>query len=186
MANNSNDTRVVIKDVRFSYVHLFEKDNNDKYSVSLIIPRNSPHIAEIKAAVQAAAKNGVAKLGSNFRLDINKVLHDGDIEKINDEAYANSYYLNAKSPKKVGIVKKNESGIGGKTTDITDPDEFYSGCYGMASVTFFAFNSGTNRGIGCALNNVLKTEEGERLGGGASAEADFGEMLDELDEEEVC
>lgn len=183
MANNSNDARLVLKGVRFSYVHLFEKDNNDKYSVSLIIPKNSPQIAEIKAAIQSAAQAGVAKLGSNFRLDINKVLHDGDIEKINDEAYANSYYLNAKSSKKVGIVKKNESGIGGKTTDITDPDEFYSGCYGAAAIAFFAFNSGTNRGIGCALNNVYKAEDGERLGGGSSAEADFGTMIE--DEEEA-
>lgn len=176
--------KLVIRDVRFSYVHLFEKDSNDKYSVSLIIPKNSPQIQEIKAAISEAVRNGAAKLGTSFRLDINKVLHDGDIEKINDKAYANAYYLNAKSKRPVGIVKKNETGMSDKTIGISDPDEFYSGCYGAASIAFYAFNSGTNKGIGCAVKNVLKQDEGPRLDGGSSAESDFGGMIDEEDDVE--
>lgn len=177
------DSKVIIQDVRFSYVHLFDKDSNDKYSVSLIIAKNNPQIADIKKAIQEAVKAGAAKLGTNFKLDLGKVLHDGDIDKLDDEAYANSYYLNAKSSKPVGIVKKNETGMGGKVMSITDQSEFYSGCYGAASVSFFAFNSGTNKGIGVGLNNVLKLRDGDILGGGSSAANDFDELLGSTEED---
>ena len=56
---------------------------------------------------------------------------------------------------------------------IIDPNEFYSGCYGRASVTFYPYNASGNKGIACGLNNVQKQEEGDRLGGGTSAAADF-------------
>ena len=62
-----------------------------------------------------------------------------------------------------------------------DKDEFYSGCYGRASVNFFAFNVGGNKGIACGLNNLQKLEDGERLGGSiSSAEDDFGSTDDDL------
>lgn len=51
--------------------------------------------------------------------------------------------------------------------------EVYSGVYGRASITFYAFNSSGNRGIACGLNNLQKIRDGEPLGGKASAESDF-------------
>ena len=54
-----------------------------------------------------------------------------------------------------------------------DPSEFYSGCYGRASITFFPYNTQGSKGIACGLNNLMKTEEGEKLGGVSSAAADF-------------
>ena len=51
--------------------------------------------------------------------------------------------------------------------------EVYSGVYGRASITFYAFNSNGNRGIACGLNHLQKIRDGEPLGGKASAESDF-------------
>ena len=51
--------------------------------------------------------------------------------------------------------------------------EVYSGVYGRASITFYAFNSSGNRGIACGLNNLQKIRDGEPLGSKASAESDF-------------
>ena len=51
--------------------------------------------------------------------------------------------------------------------------EVYSGVYGRASITFYAFNNSGNRGIACGLNNLQKIRDGEPLGGKASAESDF-------------
>ena len=56
---------------------------------------------------------------------------------------------------------------------ILDQSEFYSGCYGRASISFFAYNSNGSKGIGCGLNNVQKLDDGEKLGGAASATEDF-------------
>ena len=179
-----NNAKVIVRNVRFSYVHVFEKDDfNDKYSCSILFSKNDKEMySEIIEAIKAAGQAGAGKLGPNFKLKLSSVLHDGDTEKAGDEAYKGMYYLNAKSDRKPGVVKRNNTGMGGKTVEISDPDEFYSGCYGHASVTFFAFNQGVNKGIGCALNNLLKTRDGDPLGSGQSAENDFGKMLDAEDD----
>ena len=52
-------------------------------------------------------------------------------------------------------------------------DEFYSGCYGRASINFYAFNV-SSKGIAAGLNNLQKLEDGEMLAGGSTAEEDFG------------
>ena len=57
--------------------------------------------------------------------------------------------------------------------------EVYSGVYGRASITFYAFNSSGNRGIACGLNNLQKIRDGVPLGGKASAESDFDTDDDE-------
>ena len=60
-----------------------------------------------------------------------------------------------------------------------DGSEVYSGVYGRASITFYAFNSSGNKGIACGLNNLQKIRDGEPLGGKASAESDFATDDDE-------
>ena len=57
--------------------------------------------------------------------------------------------------------------------------EVYSGVYGRASITFYAFNSSGNKGIACGLNNLQKVRDGQPLGGKASAESDFATDEDE-------
>jgi hypothetical protein len=66
-----------------------------------------------------------------------------------------------------------------KLVEVTDEDEVYSGCYGVASVNFFAFNNAGNKGVAAGLNNVLKTKDGEYLGGRTSAQSEFGDDLDQ-------
>lgn len=57
--------------------------------------------------------------------------------------------------------------------------EVYSGVYGRASISFYAFNSSGNKGIACGLNNLQKIRDGEPLGGKASAESDFATDYDD-------
>ena len=182
----NNPAQVVIKNVRFCFVHVFDKDDlSSKYSCRILIPKNSPQIPEIQKAIQYAITAGQAVLKGR-KASWEDVLHDGDTEG-KGEDHAGHWYLNAKSTNKPGVVKVNKTGMGGKTVEITDPGEFYSGCYGWASVGFFAFNQGVNAGITVGLNNVLKTggEDGEGngafMGGRSSAESDFGAELDAND-----
>ena len=92
-------------------------------------------------------------------------LRDGDAEK-DDPAYANSYFINANSAQKPGVVDQD-------LNPIIDTSEFYSGCYGRASITFYPYNAQGSKGIACGLNNVQKLEDGEKLGGSTTAAADF-------------
>ncbi|HER7947796.1 TPA: DUF2815 family protein, partial [Streptococcus pyogenes] len=70
------------------------------------------------------------------------------------------------SPHKPGVVDGNRQ-------EIIDTSELYSGIYGRASITFYAFNSNGNKGIACGLNNLQKLRDGEPLGGRTRAEDDF-------------
>lgn len=177
-----SESRLTIKNVRFSYAHVFQPDENEKYSVAILIRKDDPQVPVIKNAIENAVREGAGKLGPRFRLDITKVLHDGDVQKLGDEAYAGCFYLNAKSARKPAVVKLNTTGVGGHTMAITDEDEFYSGCYGAANVGFFAYSTQGNAGIGCGLNSVLKLKDGERLGG-SSVEADYGDVAKEAIEQ---
>lgn len=143
-----------------------------KYSVSLIIPKDdTATINKIKAAIQAAYEEGQSKLKSNGKsvpalTTIKTPLRDGDLERPDDEPYANSYFVNANSASAPGIVDADRQ-------PITERSEMYSGIYGRASINFYAFNVNGNRGIACGLNNLQKLRDGEPLGGKASAESDF-------------
>jgi len=98
-----------------------------------------------------------------------ETLRDGDDK--DDEVYEGHMYVNAKSVTKPSVVDADCQAI-------LDKEEFYSGCYGRASITFYAYNTSGNKGVACGLNHVQKLEEGERLGGvGSSAEEDFGDDM---------
>ena len=60
--------------------------------------------------------------------------------------------------------------------------EVYSGVYGRASITFYAFNSNGNKGIACGLNNLMKCSDGEPLGSKVTAEFDFGSFAEDDDD----
>ena len=145
-----------------------------KYSVSLIIPKSDEKtVAKVKAAIQAAYEEGSGKLKGNGRsvpaLDAIKTpLRDGDLERPDDAAYANAYFVNANSTTAPGIVDADRQ-------EIIDHSEVYSGVYGRASISFYAFNSSGNRGIACGLNNLQKIKDGEPLGSRISAEDDFAD-----------
>lgn len=175
------DTKVVTGKVRFSYANVWEPKSinggEEKYSVSLIIPKSDKKtIKAIEKAVEAAKTAGIPKFGGKIPSNLKTPLRDGDIDREEDENYTDSYFINANCKTKPGIVDK-------KGQPIIDSTEFYSGCYGHASVTFYAFNSNGNKGIACGLNNLMKTEDGEPLGGRSRAEDDFADLIEEDDDD---
>lgn len=101
-------------------------------------------------------------------------LRDGDIERPDDEAYADAWFINANSTTAPGIVDK-------ACEPILDRNLVYSGVYGRAAITFYAFNSNGNRGIACGLQNLQLIRAGEPLGSKSSPEDDFGDI--EYDED---
>jgi hypothetical protein len=169
-------------DTRWSYANVWDPKSinggTPKYSVSLIIPKaDTRTLAKIKTAIEAAYKEGEAKLkGSGKTVPalsaIKSPLRDGDTERPDDPAYAHAYFINANAASAPGIVDAD-------VNPILTRSEVYSGVYGRASITFYAFNSSGNKGIACGLNNLQKIRDGEPLGGKASAEEDFAADDDE-------
>ena len=191
MKNNSqkpvNPMKVITgKDTRWSYCNVWEakaiNGGTPKFSVSLLIPKSDTvTVKKIKAAIEAAYREGEAKLKGNGKTvppltAIKTPLRDGDAERPDDPAYAGHYFLNANSTTAPGIVDAD-------CQPILTRSEVYSGVYGRASISFYAFNSSGNRGIACGLNNLQKIRDGEPLGGRASAESDFSDFDDEDDDD---
>ena len=179
MAKFNNPTKVITGvNTRWSYVNAWEPKSINggapKYSVSLIIPKSDTKTLEkIRAAIQAAYEEGQSKLKGNGRSvpalsALKTPLRDGDAERPDDEAYANSYFVNANSGTAPGIVDADRN-------PILERSEVYSGVYGRASINFYAFNSNGNKGIACGLNNLQKIRDGEPLGGKSRPEDDFAE-----------
>jgi hypothetical protein len=172
-------TKIVTGKVRFSYCNVWEPKSinggDPKYSVSLIIPKSDKKtLAAIEKAIKEAEQAGITKFGSKFTSGPNfkRPLRDGDTDRPNDEAYAGSYFVNANSNTKPGIVDKD-------VNRILDQSDFYSGCYGRASITIYPFNTSGNKGLACYLGNLQKLEDGKPLGGKSTPEDDFATDDDE-------
>jgi hypothetical protein len=118
MTNYVNPSKVITgKNTRWSYVTVWEpkaiNGGTPKYSISLIIPKDDKEtIDKVNAAILAAYKEGEAKLKGNGRsvpplTAIKNPLRDGDVERPDDPAYANAYFINANSATPPGIVDAN-------------------------------------------------------------------------------
>lgn len=175
MARRLAETRLVTGTVRLSYAHLFEpyagtEGQEKKYSVSLLIPkRDTATVKMINEAVEKAVQMGVSsKWGGKRPKNLKLPMRDGDEEK-DDDIYKGNYFINANNKRKPGVIDKFKN-------KIDDPDEVYSGCYALASITFYAYNANGNIGVGCSIDNVMKVEDGDPLGNSHSAESDFDDV----------
>ncbi len=175
----NQETKVVTGEVRFSYLNVWEpksiNDSEPKYSVSLLIPKSdTATLKAINKAIEAAKQNGITKFGGKIPANLKLPLRDGDADREDDPIYAGHYFINANCKTPPGLVYKNGQRI-------IDSTELYSGCYGRASITFYAFNTSGSRGIACGLNNLMKTRDGEPLGGRNRAEDDFAGYFEDDD-----
>ena len=163
--------------VRFSYVQVFEpraiNGGDEKYSVTILIPKSDTVtyqniINEINKCLQenvASTFKGV--MPANPSLPI----YDGDGLRQSGEPFGTEckghWVISAKTNTAPEVVDTN-------CNPIISKNEFYSGCYGRASIRFYAYNQNGNKGIGCGLGNVQKLEDGQPLDGRTTAAEDFG------------
>ena len=103
--------KVITGKVRASFVHVFEPQSingsEPKYSCSLIIPKSDTDtVGKIREAIEKAKQEGVPKWGGKIPPNLKLPLRDGDIDRPDDEAYANSYFINASSREQPGVVDR--------------------------------------------------------------------------------
>jgi hypothetical protein len=179
---------------RTSFVQVFEPRkapgaDKAKYSVTALYtddPEVFPGCATIPDLKKAALEAAYEEFGNTDATK--KRIKEGKIKMPfleNDEGkYPEEYVLvmryNSDERFKPGVVDRIK-GADGKPRPITEPDEFYSGCYAIASVRPFAYDTNGNKGVTFALNHAMKIRDGERLDGRVSAEMTFAgiEMEDE-------
>lgn len=170
-------TKVLTNEVRCSYVNLVQPravqpGAEPRYSMTLLIPKtDTATVADIKAAIEAAAQKGITGVWNGVRPNIAELLHDGDGVKPNSGVpygpeCKGHWVLNAASGQRPEVVGMDNINVG------LAPQDIYSGMYARVTLNFYPYKKG-NVGVGCGLGNVMKTRDGEPLGGGASAAADF-------------
>ena len=187
MSKFANPTKVITgRHTVMSYLNVNEPKapmggGTPKYSVSLIIPKSDTVTVEkIRVAIRAAYEEGQGKLRGSGKTvptleSIKTPLRDGDKDRKGDDAYKDSWFVNASSTTKPGVVDADRN-------PILDSSELYSGIIGRASINFYAFNTNGNRGIACGLNNIQKLKDGTPLGGHSRAEDDFADLDDDDDD----
>jgi hypothetical protein len=178
-----SDTSIRLGPVRFSFVNVLsprkkEDGTPGKYGVCVLFPKADQEAYKIfQQAYENARQLGKAsKWNGRIPSKVQLPLHDGDEDRPDDPAFQGMWYFNCSSTNKPGVRVREDGAI----VEALDSEDFYSGCYGCASINFFAYNSSGSQGIGAGLNNVIKTRDGEKLSGGHSAMADFADLAGDL------
>ena len=103
-------------------------------------------------------------------------LNDGDKKRPNDPAYANAYYINAKNADQPKLFDAD-------CNPIIDRSEIYSGIFGRASITCYAYNPQTaTAALPARCWGIQKVADGKPLGGSVCTADDFA--MDEEDDGE--
>lgn len=177
-----NPNTITIGEVRFSYCNVFQPQapfNNPqgdpKFSVTILVPKsNAQAKAAIDAAINAAIESGVSAKWGGVKPPVPAIcVHDGDGPRPSDGAAFGDecrgcwvFTASCKADRPPFVVDSS-------VQKILDPRQVYSGCYGYANVSFFAYNNAGKKGVGCGLNGIQKTRDGEPLGSSITAEEAF-------------
>lgn len=171
-------TKVVTGKVRFSYVSIFEpKQSNDggdpKYSVTLLIPKtDTATCGKIKAAIKDAADSFRSRNGaSSLPATPANTVHDGDGLRPSGDPFGPE----CKGCLVLTVNNKNKPVIvDAAGNEILNSSDVYSGCYGRASINFFAYSRNGKKGISASLLAIQKLADGEPFGTVGSA-SDFND-----------
>lgn len=174
----SDLTNVTTGEVRLSYCHLFKPyaamiGQEEKYSVTVLVPKTDVDtMNRINAAIEAAKQRGIAeKWNGQCPPIVPTPVHDGDGTRPSDGmefgAECKGHWVFTASAK-VDYPPEVVDLVG---NPIINQSEVYSGMYGKVNVNFFPYSFGGKKGVGCGLGPVMKTRDGEALGGSAPTAA---------------
>jgi hypothetical protein len=155
-------SKLIIKNVRLSYPHLFEKiqyENREYYSANFILDKkaNKEDIEKINIEID--------KICAELSIDKKTIdndylcLKDGDLTK--KEELKNCYYIVSRNHKHApDVLDRNKQII------TADSGKIYSGCYVNASISIWGYNQKEKRrkGISCLLNGVQFFADGDSFG----------------------
>ena len=172
-------TKVLTGEVRLSYVNLTtprasQQGGEPKYSVTLLIPKSDNATKmDIDNSIRAAYEEGVSKKWGGAHPQPKVIVHDGDGLRPSGlpfgEECKGCWVITASTKNKPQVV-----GIDNVNCELA-PNDIYSGMYARVTLNFYGYKN-KKTGVGCGLGNVMKTRDGEPLGGGASAASDFADV----------
>lgn len=177
---SSKTTKVITGVATLSYPHLDKaqkaqkEGDKEKFTATFVFPPNADLTALYNAANEAAedrfGSKGPAMLKSGqlrspFRTDaVAKGYAEGSV------------FINTRSDRQPGLVYLH-AGPDGKSPAIIEQKDIlevlYPGSQVRGSVVAFAYDTGTNKGVSFALNNIQKLGDGTRLDSRVAATEEF-------------
>lgn len=187
--------------VRLGFNHIMEPTpaiaeiNAGKYDACFLIDKATPEgkatVKVIRECIDEAIAKGISERWAGKKPSRLRVpLRDGDNDEgaqgtpVNEgqfaSVYQGCYFVNAKSNSRPDVVDR-------KLNAILDKEDVYAGCYGVASLSFFAYKNSGNCGVGCALNSFVKLRDGDQIAGKPSARTDFAgvDLGDDDDDDDI-
>jgi len=173
--------RIVTPEFRAVYVWVqkppppLQEGQEAKYKIGMLFDKSDKKtVAALKEIIKTADDLLKARFPKLSPKACQPWLRNGDTDDSlsggsNPDLFAGMYYAQAKSKDPPGIVDR-------KRKLIVDPDEFYAGCYAIASCAMFTYDKAGNKGAGLLLNNIMKLRDGERLAGKRDPESDFADV----------
>lgn len=168
--------KLVLKNVRSSYPHLFTKDDmSNKYTCQFLIKEDDPQLKEVKAALEEVAKDARAAypkkaLSTDILLDASE----------KDPELAGYLIIKTSTTQdsiRNNVFRRTELG---PLERVEDDGSFYGGCNCMASIVAHWYEFQGKIGVHFLLNGVCQEEGGEPFGNGGSCAGDFGKEEDDI------
>lgn len=173
------DTKVNTPLFRVAFPNVFRPRRNDlngkdEYSLVALFPADADLTALKKAAGNAAIKKWGADK-SQWPTNLKSPFRDqGEKKKKNDagqmvlpDGYAEgSKFMTLRSNDRPGVVDQ-------QVQEIIDTADFYGGCWAVASINAFAYDTKGNRGISFGLGNIQKQKDGDPFGNRTKPQDDF-------------
>ncbi len=183
--------RLLLKNVRLAFPNLFEPttvagEGKPRYSAMLILGTDHPQLAEVKAKMQAVAKEKwAAKAGEVYKsLDKSDklALHDGDT-KAQYDGVAGNLFISAAAQESA-----RPTVIGADKSPLTERDgKPYAGCYVNVSIDLWAQDNNYGKRINAQLRGVQFYKDGDAFAAGRPADSDeFEEVTDGADAAEFA
>ena len=160
---------------RLSYVHLAkayvnpsQSNAEPKYSVTLLIPKtDTATYQDVMTSISAAISAAVPKTWNGVKPPVPAIpIHDGDGVRQDGSPFGpecrGMWVMTASRREQDG--KPWVCDISNPNVELA-PQDIYSGAYARCTVEFFGYFNSGKKGIGCSLSGVMKTRDGESLGG---------------------
>lgn len=171
-------TKLITPVFRGSFVTLvkarsIEEGQTPKYSILAPLSKTNKEATAFIAKLRAEiARVVLAKFGKAIPEKALKHFPIRDGDTMEQEGFAGHWCISASNKFKPGVV----DGAGNK---LFSEEDLYSGAWYRASISVWAWSHKTGgKGVSINLDNVLKTKDDEKIGGGTKAEDDFKSYLD--------
>jgi len=178
--------RMTIRNVRVAFPAIFEKqaigDGEPAFGAKFIIPPDHPQVAEIEAAVKAAAeakwKEKADGVMSVLKEDKKVAFVKGPYRNKNGETYEGFDGMFHLSTRSADIQPTTLDSANNATNK--DAGLIYGGAYLDAAVEFWAQDNKWGRRLNCTLRGVRFVKHGDRFSGSPPASAEeFGAPLEQ-------